>query len=155
MKKEHRTTERMGISRDTVRDPPREYEKSGPEPQRALGPRGTQVMSDDARKAALEAQAAKVAQPAREVKIGVSRVGEVETDSRVDVGRVDPRRAPTQRGVPRAYQQPGNEVRRDSSLSNRPPPPSRRSLPMAIAWVLVTLLALSAILVGYLVLRGG
>ena len=88
-----RTTERMPGLRDTVQDPPRIHDTSGPDPQPAVGPRGTQVVAPAPKPAAGKPSDKSVA---GEVRIGAMPAPRTEAQGKVDVSRVDPRRAPTQ-----------------------------------------------------------
>ncbi len=143
-----RKTERMGTPRDTVEDPPRSFEpEAGPsEPRPAVGPRGTMVVSGGSSKVAKEPPS----QPqekavAGQVVIGVGRAPKAGPEGKVDVSRVDPRRAPTRK----LDRRPEHYLPPDKSLRKR-----SKSKPISfttIGVVLVVLLALCALVLGVLV----
>lgn len=146
-----RETQRMGIGRDTVKDPPKLHDTTGPAPQRALGPRGTQVVSQKTRDP--------IGKPsdralAGEVVIGVGKSPRADGDDKIDLSRADPRRAPTQLRVrrPDAYLPP------DESVAHRPrgpaPPAKKRPLnAVTVSIIVVAILAVTALVLGVLLLR--
>ncbi|MBK6513293.1 MAG: hypothetical protein IPM79_06305 [Polyangiaceae bacterium] len=97
-----RSTERMGVSRDTTQDPPRVYDTTGPEPEPAVGPRGTAVIGRPPKPAGYKPSDKAVA---GEVLIGTAKAPRPVEGGKIDVSRVDPRRAPTQKSQrrPEAY----------------------------------------------------
>lgn len=171
-----RKTEPMGLARDTIRDAPREspdmegllpdeVDPSLLDGQAAAARTGEFVRSSKESpsvQAALRALRGAGTVPMRspdlpesdrseggDIVIGRGRQAKTMLNQKVDVSRVDPRRAPTQK-VDRRFQ--GYLPADDGGLTALPQRRARLS-PTAIGLLVIAVLALIALVLGILVLR--